>query len=192
MEKEGIVTNHKYQRQHDTVQKEKIIISVPFPVFFPDMQTKPKHAENNPVVLGSHGKADTDCKQRIPEVNRPLFVPVLKDQTAKQHNHIGHSIHERIWPRIKQIGIAIEGKQGKEKSQIAKLTASRHNLYAEINEDIRQNCRTADHITQKNHGIRSRQKLAQNTHADHRIVKRKMGIAEKIKHVNVARVQMLI
>ncbi len=67
MKEKRIITEHENQRQHNTVQKEEIIIPVPFPILFADMQCQPENAEDNAVILSRRSKTDTDSKHRVPE-----------------------------------------------------------------------------------------------------------------------------
>ncbi len=136
MKEKRIITEHESQRQHNTVQKEEIIIPVPFPILFADMKRQPENAEDNAVVFCRRCQTDTDRKHRVPEINRPLLILLPPDETPQKHNKVRHRVQKRVWPRIIQIGISIKGKHRQKESQIGIFPAVRHNLNAKINTHI--------------------------------------------------------
>ena len=136
MKEKRIIAEHKSQRQHDTVQKEKIIVSVMFPVFFADMQRQPENAKDNAVILSRRSKTDTDRKHRIPEIDGALLILLPPDQTTQKQNKVCHRKEKRVRSRIIQISIAIKRKHRQKESQIGIFPSIRHNLNAEINTHI--------------------------------------------------------
>lgn len=144
------------------------------------------------MIFCRHRQTDADCHQRIPKVNRSLLILLPQNQTAEQQNDICHRIEQRVRSGIKEIGIAVKGKNRQQKAEISPFSVSRHNFNAEIDADIRQKRGTADHIPQQNHRIRSTKNLSQKPCACRGIVKRQVGIPKKIKHINIPCIEMLI